>query len=182
MYCSIIDKAIIQNAAGAARLEISILNSFMDAVKSPRVFLRRPEVLMVWGVSGSSFHICHHHMCRNGFWHSFLRSSWPVLTWTIDWLCAITDQVYSFTYVAANVITTTAEVKRRSPDMARLFGTTVSGVMYGPARSGVHSFSMDLPTTCCFSSLLMHRVPIWSLGLQKTGPLHGCLVQQLHSK
>lgn len=61
---SVIDKAIIQNAAGAARLEVSIVNSFMEAVKKPITFLRRPEVLMVWGVSSKP--LSAHHTSEGG--------------------------------------------------------------------------------------------------------------------
>jgi hypothetical protein len=44
---SMIDKAIMQNASGAARLEVSIYNSVRDAVKRPSTFMKRPETLMV---------------------------------------------------------------------------------------------------------------------------------------
>lgn len=52
---SVIDKAIIQNQAGAASLESSIVSSFQSLVRDPMTFLRRPEVLMVWTVYGVTY-------------------------------------------------------------------------------------------------------------------------------
>lgn len=52
---SVIDKAIIQNQAGAAPLEVSIVESFKVFLRNPVQFIRRPEVLMVWGVYGFTY-------------------------------------------------------------------------------------------------------------------------------
>jgi hypothetical protein len=52
---SIIDKAIIQSAAGAARLEVSLLDGLASFARSPLTFLRRPEVLMMWGVYSCTY-------------------------------------------------------------------------------------------------------------------------------
>lgn len=50
-----IDKAIIQFQAGAAPLEASIVESFKVFLRNPVQFIRRPEVLMVWGVYGVTY-------------------------------------------------------------------------------------------------------------------------------
>lgn len=52
---SVIDKAIIQFQAGAAPLETSIVESFKVFLRNPVQFIRRPEVLMVWGVYGVTY-------------------------------------------------------------------------------------------------------------------------------
>jgi hypothetical protein len=51
----VIDKAIIQNQAGAAPLEVSIVESFKVFLRNPVKFVKRPEVLMVWGVYGFTY-------------------------------------------------------------------------------------------------------------------------------
>jgi len=119
---SVIDKAIIQNQAGAASLESSILSSFASLLRNPLPFLRRPEVLMVWSVYGITY-----------FSANVINT---------------TSKAYTFKPELPRLLATTAAnmgagiAKDRT--YARMFGTVTPRGL--PASSYLFFFSRDLVT------------------------------------
>lgn len=117
-----IDKAIIQNMSGAAPLQESIVQSFKVFLSNPVQFVKRPEVLMVWGVYG----------------FTYLSAN----------IINTTSKAYSFKPDMPRLVATTAAnmgagiAKDRA--YARMFGTVAPRGL--PATSYLFFFSRDLVT------------------------------------
>ena len=52
---SILDQAIVQNAAGAKTLTASVRDSLRNMVTKPATFVRSPAFLLLWGVYGGTY-------------------------------------------------------------------------------------------------------------------------------